>query len=324
MNNDIIFTETIQIHDLISDSDSSNDFTIDVMYNYVPKLNLPFINYQNNDLPIYYISSPFSSINHISTYNNLLSSKFLKIGLSIYQEFPSNIKNKHENDFHKINPIDYQENCFLWIHSFKNPHKFNLIDQEKNIFFNYSNFFVKQSNNFHSKNIDIIIICDNFFNISSKKWLKYYHNISLINKSLPLLNNLNLKITIVDPNNIVDKYSNVNYVDTYDNLNSLLDKSKICIIFNKHASFIPYVGNALVRNNVILMYHSILGEWNLINKYTGSFFSDQKSLIDNLQFVYNNLSNFKPRKWYLKKHNPNLQIQNLHNTISKLYKNNIQ
>ena len=74
MNNDIIFTETIKINDLISDSDSSDDFTIDVMYNHVPKLNLPFINYQNNDLPIYYISSPFSSINHIS--NHIKSLKY--------------------------------------------------------------------------------------------------------------------------------------------------------------------------------------------------------------------------------------------------------
>jgi hypothetical protein len=319
MNDEIIYTETIKIADLIPNS-SSDELTLDISYTKMPKLQLPFINYHDQNYQIYYISSPFFSIHNIESFNNLNNSHFTKIGLSIYQEFPSIIKNKYETEFHKINPIDYQNDALLWIHPFKNPHQFNLIDHTKNYFFNYSNFFVDTSINKSNKNIDIIIICDNFFNIQSYKWLEYYHNVSLINKVLPLLSNSYLNITIVDPNNIVDKYKQFNYINTSNNLNPLLEKSKVCIVFNKHASFIPYIGNALIRNNVILMYHSILGEWNLINKYTGLFFSDKKSLLKNINYVLDNLTSFKPKKWYLKKHNPKLQIQNLHNTISKLYK----
>ena len=38
-------------------------------------------------------------------------------------------------------------------------------------------------------------------------------------------------------------------------------------------------------HNVLLMYHSILGEWNLVNKYTGSFFSNLESLIIQIQGI---------------------------------------
>ena len=124
---------------------------------------------------------------NILTYNNLKNSNFLKIGLSIYQEFPSSIKNKYENQFHKNNPIDYQENTLLWIHPFKNPQQFDLINDKINYFFNYSNFFIEPISHIPNKTIDILIICDNFFNTESKRWLKYYHNISLINKALKSL-----------------------------------------------------------------------------------------------------------------------------------------
>ena len=164
MNDEIIYTETIKVTDLLSNS-SSDDFTLDISYTKMPKLQLPFINYHNDDFQIYYISSPLLSVNNIECLNNLNNSNFTKIGLSIYQEFPSIIKNKYESEFHKLNPIDYQDGALLWIHPFKNPHKFNLIDDTKNFFFNYSNFFLDTSINKSNKDIDIIIICDNFFNV---------------------------------------------------------------------------------------------------------------------------------------------------------------
>ncbi len=315
-----IFTETIQICDLLGNSNSSENFTLDILYTNIPSLYLPFINYQNKKYKLYYLATPFFSNDNINTYNNLYNSQMIQIGLSIYQEFPSIIKNKHESDFHKNNPIDYQDNSLLWIHPFKNPQQFNLIDDTKNYFFNFSNFYNIYPVAKINKIIDIIIICDNFFCINSKHWLKYYHNISLINKVLPLLATSKLNITIVDPNYIVDKYPNFDYIYDYNLINSLLDKSKICIVFNKHASFIPYIGNALLRNNIIFMYHSILGEWNLINKYTGKFFSNSTTLFQNIEYALNNIQSFKPQKWYTKKHKPQHKIKNLYSTISKLYK----
>ena len=299
-----IFTETFQVLNLNNSSDSDN-FEIEVVYNSIPNLELPFENYHEQNKKIYYLLTPFFNHYHINTYTNLTNSLFNKIGFSIYQEFPSTIKNKYEPSFHKNNPNDY-----------------NLIDDSKNYFFNYSNFLFQEPKNIiNTKNIDIVIVCDNFFNNNSKEWLKYYHNVSLINKSLKILSKTKFNIYVFDPSSIVKRYSNINYVSDISNLNLMFEKSKICIIFNKHASFIPYIGNALSRNNVILMYHSILGEWNLINKYTGMFFSNQNTLIDNINLSINNYSSFKPAKWYLKKHNPKSKIKLLFSTISKLYKN---
>lgn len=317
-----MYTETIQVCDLLNndDNNSSDDITLDILYTEIPQLTLPFLNYYHNDYKLYYLFTPFFSKDHINTYTNLNNSKMTKIGVSMYQEFPSTIKNKYESEFHKNNPIDYQENTLLWLHPFKNPNHYNLIDDSKNYFFNFSNFFNVMPIEKYQKTIDIVIICDNYFNIPSKHWLRYYHNISLINKVLPILSNSKLNITIIDTDNIVDKYYEFNYVHDTSLINSILDKSKICIVFNKHASFIPYIGNALLRNNVILMYHSILGEWNLINKYTGKFFSDTKTLLSNIEYVLNNSNKFKPKKWYLKKHDPQKQIQELYHTITKLYK----
>ena len=165
------------------------------------------------------------------------------------------------------------------------------------------------SNNIIKIIIDILIICDNYFNIDSKRWLKYYHNVSLINSTLSLLKDSELNVTIVDPMHIVSSYPRFNYVYDQSSINSLLLQSKICVIFNKHAAMIPYVGNALLRDNCLLMYHSILGEWNLINKYTGQFFSNTTTLLQNITFILSNRHKFKPKKWYIKKHNPKQKKQ---------------
>lgn len=324
------YTETYKIPNLLdinsNDDDDDLNFSIEIIYLSVPELDKPFLNYYNNEYKLYYIYAPFYKKDNISTYNNLINSKYSKIGLSIYQEFPAVIKNKYENNFHKLNPIDYQNNILLWIHPFKDPSKFDLINSDKNYFFNYSNLLldipIEKSKT--KKNIDIVIICDNYFNIDSTKWLKYYHNVSLINKTLQILEKSELNITIVDPHKIIDVYEKFNYIYNVNSINDILNISKICIVFNKHASFIPYIGNALLRNNCILMYHSILGEWNLINKYTGAFFSNTTSLIEKLNFTLNNLTKFKPKKWYLKKHNPQYKINLLYNHIDNIIKNNIE
>ena len=68
------------------------------------------------------------------------------------------------------------------------------------------------------------------------------------------------------------------------------------------------------------MYHSILGEWNLINKYTGQFFSNTTTLLQNITFILSNRHKFKPKKWYIKKHNPEQKKQLLYKTIFNLIK----
>jgi len=324
-DNSPLFTETIQMHNLFNNN--SNDelddilnFELEIEMNYVPKLSKPFMNFYDNISKIFYIYTPFISNENKTLYNDLINSKFNKIGLSIYQEFPSVIKNKYENNFHKLNPTDYLENTKLWIHPFKDPNKYDLINSKKNYFFNFSNLLIEYPTETKQKTIDIIIICDNYFNIDSKRWLKYYHNVSLINSTLSMINDSNLNITVIDPMHIVNIYPNINYVYQNNNINSLLLQSKICIIFNKHASMIPYVGNALLRDNCLLMYHSILGEWNLINKYTGKFFSNTTTLLENISFIFNNINSFKPKKWYIKKHNPDLKKQLLYKTIFNIIK----
>lgn len=324
-DNSPLFTETIQMLNL-NDNNSNDElddflnFELEIQYNNVPKLSKPFMNFYDNISKIFYIYTPFFSKENQILYNDLKNSKFHKIGLSIYQEFPSIIKNKYENNYHKLNPTDYLENTKLWIHPFKDPNKFDLINTQKNYFFNFSNLLIEYPASTQSKNIDILIICDNYFNIDSKRWLKYYHNVSLINSTLSLLNDSKLNITIVDPMHIVNIFPKINYVYDQSTINSLLLQSKICVIFNKHAAMIPYIGNALLRNNCLLMYHSILGEWNLINKYTGKFFSNTTTLLQNISFVLSNLHKFKPKKWYIKKHNPEQKKQLLYKTIFNLIK----
>lgn len=326
-NSSPCYTETYKIPNIFDNL--SEEFNLEIEYISIPLLKKPFLNYYGNDkdgqdYKLYYLYTPFYNKININTYNQLIQSKYKKIGLSIYQEFPAIIKNKYENTFHKLNPIDYQDNILLWIHPFKNPSKFDLINTEKNYFFNYSNLLINIPNKEYKKTIDIVIICDNYFNIDSKKWLKYYHNVSLINNTLLILNNYNLNVTIIDPHKIINVYEKFNYIYNVNSINDILNISKICIVFNKHASFIPYIGNALLRNNCILMYHSILGEWNLINKYTGSFFSNTTTLIEKLNFTLNNLNKFKPKKWYLKKHNPQYKTKILYDNITKIMKNNFK
>ena len=310
MANSLDYTETIAVHNIYkldSEESDSSDFELEFIYSKLPELTFPFMKF--NKLSTYYcIYAPFIDQKNINTYTFLKPTKYKKLGLSIYQEFPSAIKNKYENVFHKNNLISYTENCFKWIHCFKNPENFD-IPSDKQYFFNYSNLLIKDSKNYFTKLFDIVIICDNYFNSDSKKWLKYYHNVTLINKFISFINskkNIKIKIVLIDPKHILDKVDNNNILYVYDEnkINDYLDSSKMCIVFNKHASFIPYIGNALLRNNVLLMYHSILGEWNLVNKYTGSFFSNLESLIIQIQELFQNYSKFKPRKWYTKRHNP--------------------
>ena len=316
MSNSLDYTETIALnhfYKIDSEQSESSDFELELVYDKLPDLLYPFMKFNKlNDC--YCIYAPFKSNEHVTTYNFLNPTKYKKIGLSIYQEFPSAIKNKYEDDFHKLNLFNYTDNCFKWLHTFKNPNNFD-IPHDKQYFFNYSNLLISDSKNYFTKVFDIIIICDNYFKSDSKKWLKYYHNISLVNKFLKFVEdkNIKIKIAIVDPNNIITKISKTNITYIYDEskINDYLDSSKICIVFNKHASFIPYIGNALLRNNVILMYHSILGEWNLINKYTGAFFSNLETLIQTLQDSFQNYSKFKPRKWYTKRHNPKQKVSDL-------------
>ena len=311
MADSLDYTETIAInhfYKLNQEDSESSDFELEFIYTKLPEFTYPFMKF--NKLNDYYcIYAPFFNENNIKTYNFLKPTKYKKIGLSIYQEFPSAIKNKYENDFHKNNLISYTDNSFKWLHTFKNPENYE-IPLEKQYFFNYSNLLINDSKNYHTKIFDLIIICDNYFNSDSTKWLKYYHNILLINKFIKFVNDnkkkIKIKIVIIDPKQILDKIKNNNLIYVYDEnkINYYLDSSKVCIIFNKHASFIPYIGNALLRNNVLLMYHSILGEWNLINKYTGAFFSNLETLIQQIQETFQNYSKFKPRKWYTKRHNP--------------------
>ena len=75
---------------------------------------------------------------------------------------------------------------------------------------------------------------------------------------------------------------------------------------------------ALVISILIILLKPII--INLINKYTGKFFSDTKTLLSNIESVLNDSNKFKPKKWYLKKHDPQKQIQELSHTITKLYK----
>lgn len=314
-SNSPIYTETINVLNL---QNLSEEFTIEIVYIKIPKLYKPFFNFQVDDKKIYYLYAPITNNNELSIYRNLKIANFYKIGLSIYQEFPASIKNKYEDQFHKNNPIDYQEKSLLWLHTFKNPNNYDLINDKINYFFNYSNFFIKPIKKIPSKTIDIVIICDNFFNIKSKRWLKYYHNVSLINKSIKLLLRLKLNITIIDPCNIINKLEGIDYIHDSESICEILEKSKICVVFNKHASFIPYIGNALIRNNCIIMYHSILGEWNLINKYTGSFFSNEKTLVQEINTILEKISSFKPSKWYLKKFNPQKKIELLYSKINSL------
>lgn len=325
-DNSPIFTETIQMYNLNNNEHEHDNnqnifnFELEIEYKNIPILSKPFLNFYDNVSKIFYLYTPFISQDDNLLYKDLLFNKFSKIGLSIYQEFPAIIKNKYEDDYHKLNPIDYQENTLLWIHPFKDPTKYDLINTQKNYFFNYSNLLIKYPVQIVNKTIDILIICDNYFDIQSKRWLKYYHNVTLINYMLELLVQSNLNITIIDPMHIVNIYPQFNYIYDETFINITLQKSKICAVFNKHASIIPYIGNALLRDNCLLMYHSILGEWNLINKYTGKFFSDTNSFIQNIQSILANFKNFKPKKWYIKKHNPEYKKQLLYKTIFNLIK----
>jgi len=308
---DNIYTETVNILNFGSDNDS--DFELEIITNHIPDLSYPFLNFYNDNnekIKVVGIYAPFHNTNDLQIWKDLKLNNIKIIGLSIYQEFPSQIKNPHEDNFHKQHPFDYVEECEGWIHNFKKSIKFGIKDNS--YFLNYSDILSKniEYDKKYKKTIDILIIIDNYFN-KSKEWIKYYNQVKLINKFLKINDKYN--VTIVDKYKIVDCDSTIQVVDNIDNL---LKESKICIVFNKHTTFLPYLGNALLNNCCLLLYHSIIGCWSYINKYTGDFFKNENNLMNKIEYLLNN--KFKPRKWYLKKNNHELIKQSFNNYINDI------
>lgn len=158
------------------------------------------------------------------------------------------------------------------------------------------------------------------FEALSQSKSKNTRKIALIGKPYPLsIERIKEIAYYYSVGNLIHYFENI----TQDQVNSILNKSKIHILLSKKEGFNKATIEAMYANipSFLIEGHNFGYTYPFINEQTGGFIKDSElpQFIDNLDNMLN-YNDFSPREWVMQNMSPQLSTQKLIDTLSNVEK----
>jgi len=263
-----------------------------------------FVTDTNKQLKIVAITAPFRGDNHVAMYNILKNKGYEFIGLSSYLEFPGEIKNPHEDQYHKKHPMDYQNMVKCWLHCFRNSNYIRL----PKLLFSESDLIDPNKikpNTSVNKIYDIIYIgYDDSKDKCVEGWQSYNRNWKLAQKCFNLIcQKIKLNILIIGKTNCKVTCNNGTITtipfQKHGDFIKYLQQTKIIFLPNISDASPRALAEALCCDVRALVNYNIVGGWKYINNNTGEFFNSEIDFMEKLEKILNNYNSYKPREWFI-------------------------
>lgn len=282
-----------------------------------PDLEFPFKNVRTEKgekLNVVMISAPFREVGHEEKYTAYKNAGYNICGISSYLEFPNEIHNPYEDQFHKERNHDYVAMASAWCHCFRDP-GYNL--QYSGIpLILMTEADLKNPDHYpRDKSIkveyDFIYIClddhDKGLEGSCEPgWNWYIRNWDLAKRCLEVMcSKYHLKGVIVGRSNceFTDKCTGI--VKTipflpFHEFQKELQKCRFLFAPNVSDASPRVIVEAMLYDKPVLVNYNIVGGWhNVISGVTGETFTSEYDIEKALDKLLPNYDSYTPRKWYM-------------------------
>lgn len=294
-----------------------------------PDLEFPFKNIRDEKgqkLNVVAISAPFREKGHEEKYAAYKNAGYNICGISSYLEFPNEIHNPHEDQFHKERKHDYLSMVSSWLHCFRDPgYKLQYSGLPMMLL---TEADLKNPDHYKKDpaikvEYDFIYIClddhDKGLEGDCKPgWNWYIRNWDLAKRCLEVMcEKFHLKGTIVGRSNceFTEKCNGI--VKTipflpYHEFQQELQKCRFLFAPNVSDASPRVLVEAMLYDKPVLVNYNIVGGWhNVISGVTGEFFTSEYDVEQGIQRIIGNYNSYTPRKWYM-------ENRGIHNSGKKL------
>lgn len=277
--------------------------------NSVPTVSFPFKNLYDdngNKLNIILIAAPFREKTHEDLYNDYKNKGLLFCGISSYLDFPNEINNPYEDNFHKERNHRYVDMTDAWLHCFQKP---EYIEPFRNIpHMLLTEADLKDVKNVEVKPVkkeyDFMYVCLQDNDKCEPGWQSYNRNWELAKECLEVMcERFKLKGVLVGRQNckfsdkcdgIVKTYSFL----PYNEFQELLQKCKFIFVPNIYDASPRVITEAICYDIPVLVNKNILGGWhNVVPSVTGEFFTNKDDIVDAI--IKLKSTTYTPRKWFM-------------------------
>jgi len=277
-----------------------------------PDVEFPFKNIrdeQHHKLNIIAISAPFRETAHELKYEQYKADGWHLCGLSSYLEFPNEIHNPHEDQFHKDRKHDYPSMVTSWIHCFRDPgYKLQysglplLLMAEADL----KNVDHYPLDTTIEKEYDFMYVCLDDNEKCEPGWNWYIRSWDLAKKCLEVMcSKYHLRGIIVGRTNceFTDKCTGI--VKTvpflpFHEFQTEMQKCRMLFAPNVSDASPRVITEAMLRNLTVLVNRNIVGGWNnVVPGVTGEFFTSEFDIDKALDKLLSPTANYTPREWYI-------------------------
>lgn len=277
-----------------------------------PFLNCYAVKTDNTEIltNIIFITHPFTRDTCIVDYNKGLENGCVFLGLTSYLEFPKLVSNPFDilsNPEHKAwTDYDYCDLVDGWLYCFRNKDSYINCDKPSILLSesDFTNHLVLKPEPNIIKEFDFILICLKDNDTCSPGWQSYNRGWTLAEKFLDIMcNKFKLKGLLIGRINCkLPETYNVELTDflEYAKFIKQYQRCKFAVFFNTTDASPRCASESLVFDLPVLMNENILGGWKYIKSGESGELFNETNFEEKLKFLLDNLSTYKPRKYYIK------------------------
>jgi hypothetical protein len=297
----------------------------------------PFVNVYDenrNQVEIVLLSHPFTRDSSYEQYKKYKEDKFVVLGISSYNEFPSVTTNKHDmlnNPEEKAwKDYDYMKVVDGWLHCFRNPDEHIKQGVPKALISesDFCNYDVFKPDENVEKKYDFLYICPKDGE-DCDGWVATNKNWDLGQKCIEVMcNKYKLKGLLVGrkgcplPKGCDEMCETTGFL-SQQKLIEAYNQCKFVLVPNQSDASPRVLTEALCCNIPALLNYNIVGGWKYISPESGAFFKSMDDFEQGLDFMLNNLSSMKPREHFINNFSKEVAGRKLKQFIEKYFKDKI-
>ena len=305
----------------------------------VPDLEFPFKNIRDEKgqkLNIVAISAPFREKAHEEKYAAYKNAGLNILGISSYLEFPNEIHNPFEDQFHKERKHDYVSMASSWLYCHRDPGykiQYSGIPTMLMTEADLKNPDHYQKDPAIKPEYDFIYICLDDHDKGTEGeckpgWNWYIRSWDLAKRCLEVMcEKFHLKGVIVGRSNceFTEKCNGI--VKTipfleYHNFQKELQKCRFLFAPNGSDASPRVIVEAMLYDKPVLVNYNIVGGWhNVISGVTGETFTSEYDVEMAIQKILSNYDKYTPRKWYTENRGIHHSGQKLAKFLKETYPN---
>lgn len=278
----------------------------------IPTVAFPFKNLFDDagqKLNIILIAAPFREKKHEELYDSYKAKGISFAGISSYLEFPGKIDNPYEDKYHITQKHNYESMVSTWLHCFREPAKYLTDTAMPKLLITEAD--LKDTSSYKpnpniKKAYDFIYVCLKDNDKCEPGWQSYNRNWDLAKKCLvTMCRKYKLRGVIIGRENcpITEFCSGIVKILPFLPFNEFqqeMQKCKFLFVPNVSDASPRVITEAMCYNMPVLVNHNIVGGWhNIVPHVTGEFFTNENDLETALDYMTQNMENYKPRDWFI-------------------------